>query len=362
VIVNDDTWIKSIDPMLRDESRADAQSRRPTASPLLQEEDPQQAWQRVSRTAQPLRALVQEHGIDSPNRPVKTVSLGGAVTRLATLSDVHLDRQERDLHTLLPHQDEYDVLVVAGDVGSPEDAVEKLARIGRPVVYVLGNHERYGADLDDAVARAQAAAKGTDVHVLEKDVAVIGGVRFVGCTLWTDFGGPLPHPGALASGCWMHDGSRIRADRFGTGNHRQAVVDAANALGMDAPEAGTWAPLVHAMEHAISRRWLERQVETAFDGPTVVVTHHAPSLTSSAPQVRRHGALTGSDIDFRLGVVLRLWTVYGYSSEMEDLLLRLPDALWVHGHVPQNVDYRVGNVRVFCNNVERRGRASIVTV
>jgi len=56
-----------------------------------------------------------------------------------------------------------------------------------PVLYTPGNHEHYGGSLDLTVRAMRDAAEGSNVRVLEQDVAIVDGVRFIGATLWTDF-------------------------------------------------------------------------------------------------------------------------------------------------------------------------------
>jgi hypothetical protein len=57
----------------------------------------------------------------------------------------------------------------------------------KPCIYVPGNHEFYGCDIDRTVEKARAAAAGTNVHVMQDDTVTIGGITFLGATLWTDF-------------------------------------------------------------------------------------------------------------------------------------------------------------------------------
>ncbi len=112
--------------------------------------------------------------------------------RLQVLSDLHLERGGD-----LPAVADADVLVLAGDIGTGADGLRAAAAWwpDRPIVYVSGNHEPYGGDLPGITRRLRAAA-GEDgrVRVLEDDEVVIGGVRFLGSTLWSDFaaGGEAP--------------------------------------------------------------------------------------------------------------------------------------------------------------------------
>lgn len=54
-----------------------------------------------------------------------------------------------------------------------------------PVVYVPGNHEYY--DRDISFVRRLKEQAPDNVRVLDNDNVVIGGVRFLGRALWTDF-------------------------------------------------------------------------------------------------------------------------------------------------------------------------------
>lgn len=81
--------------------------------------------------------------------------------------------------------------------------------------------------------------------------------------------------------------------------------------------------------HRRTRAFLDAILATPHNGPTVVVTHHAPHPDSlPVPQ----GHLCWCD-----------------ASDLRDLVhARGPD-LWVHGHVHRAVDYAVGSIRIVCN-------------
>jgi len=97
--------------------------------------------------------------------------------RLHILSDLHLEHASFEMPSI-----DSDVLLLAGDIHAPgrramtwaaSDSVAKK----RPVVFVAGNHEFY-----DSRYQVERSAMKT---------VVIDGVRFIGCTLWTDFGVPI---------------------------------------------------------------------------------------------------------------------------------------------------------------------------
>jgi len=66
-----------------------------------------------------------------------------------------------------------------------------------------------------------------------------------------------------------------------------------------------------------------------FDGPTVVVTHHAPSFKSVVPRFADSllSACFASNLD----------QLMGFSE------------LWIHGHMHDSLDYMANGTRVICN-------------
>ncbi len=117
--------------------------------------------------------------------------------RLWTFSDLH---QEWPGNAWDPAAhappDGFDVAVVAGDVHMPlTRALDWLAERlpGVPVVYVPGNHDFWWDRGEDRYTLADLMSRGRDVaarhgiHLLLDDAVVIGGTRFAGGTLWTDF-------------------------------------------------------------------------------------------------------------------------------------------------------------------------------
>ena len=102
--------------------------------------------------------------------------------KLQILSGLNLE--EGEFH---PPETDADVVVLAGDIGHGAHGLQWASHaFDKPVVYVPGNHEFHDFDLGvlDELKR-EAAALG--IHLLDRDAVDIGGVRFLGCTLWTDF-------------------------------------------------------------------------------------------------------------------------------------------------------------------------------
>ncbi|NDP63076.1 metallophosphoesterase [Polaromonas sp.] len=262
--------------------------------------------------------------------------------KILVLSDLHL---ELGISLTLPPRltlDAYDVVILAGDIHSPGHKAVHWAQRGstfggKPVVLVPGNHEFYGRLIPTELAQMKQAAAGSNVHLLDRDGVVIDGVRFLGCTLWTDFQLPVRQPSGQSEvdvGRALLEANRCMNDfrlievlspsmnrlRF----HEQTrQLQAADALAM----------------HWIDRDWLRRQLAQPFEGLTVVVTHHAPSIGSVA---ERYGAD---------------WLTPAFVSHLPDEFFAVP-SLWVHGHTHSRFDYRRGQCRVVSNPRGYRRRDS----
>lgn len=271
--------------------------------------------------------------------------------RIHVLSDLHLDTGPY----AMPPMDDVDIVVAAGDIGPIEIAVPWLAALNKPVVYVLGNHEYYNAEFTSVLAAARAAAKGTHVHVLERDTVVIDGVRFLGATLWASYGNW--HPALVAEAMRrMTDYRAIKAGTwFNEPSHQKWFARRCRTLGIRHPEKGRdTVPLFHPaiayLEHVRSVAWLNHQLERDTDLPTVVVTHHAPSFSC----LRSAGvdeALFDRALWSRRYKDDNLVRVAAYASPLDDLLKRhrARIMLWAHGHLHHAEDSVVEGVRIVCN-------------
>lgn len=270
--------------------------------------------------------------------------------RIHLLSDLHLETGPY----VIPPELDYDILVAAGDVGPVKQAVEWLASLGKPVVYVLGNHEHWGCEYADVLPAAKAAANGTQVHVLEKGSVVIQGVRFLGATLWTDYGSW--HPDLVRKASWrMRDYSQITGHKwFGVKANqawfRRYCLRAGMSLDfvLKALAEEKFHPAIAYQAHQRAVAWLTRALQRRFAGPTVVVTHHAPSLESLRVFGVREHLLQPENWGCRDDSLVR---VAAYASRLDKLIKRHSDVIdvWVHGHLHSGVDVLTQGVRIVCN-------------
>lgn len=120
-------------------------------------------------------------------------------------SDLHLDSYRRneapELLARIFGGARYDVAVLAGDVANFPGLASALSLVFAaipadvPIVYVPGNHEHYDskseAEVDAVIASSAAASHRGNVHLLRSRSAVVGGVRFLGSTLWYEHDEPV---------------------------------------------------------------------------------------------------------------------------------------------------------------------------
>ncbi|HUF20668.1 MAG TPA: metallophosphoesterase, partial [Burkholderiales bacterium] len=109
--------------------------------------------------------------------------------QIQIFSDLHLEFSDKHPPFQPPHTGA-DVVVLAGDIDNGTRGIDWAEKSfpGAAVLYVPGNHEYYGADLNATeVALTARAADSANVRLLDNDQMVIDGVRFLGSTLWTDF-------------------------------------------------------------------------------------------------------------------------------------------------------------------------------
>jgi len=256
-------------------------------------------------------SLPESEEMDVVQNAVRVARLAtGQSVKLRILSDVHLE-----FGKLRTKQGDEDMVILAGDIGVGCEGFPWARKTfpDKQIVYVAGNHEFYGGRiLSDHYRAMKASAEKHRVQFLQDDMFIAFGTRFIGATLWTDFDlfGNAPTD-ALAAARAMNDFSQIK-----TADERWDA-----SLTTD-----EWLEM-----HKHSRAFIERALRAPFDGPTVVVTHHAPSGVS-VPSHYKSDRISAC-----------------YASRLESLMLDYAPALWVHGHIHESLDYMIGETRVVTN-------------
>jgi predicted phosphodiesterase len=219
---------------------------------------------------------------------------------------------QSDWDLKLPSPDAYDVVVLAGDIQVGVQGLYWAAKTFRkPVIYLPGNHEFYGARLERMAVEMRACAKELGIHYLDNDALTLDGVRFIGSTLWTDFelfGSGMPDIGRAlhAAKNYISDFSTII---YGT--------------------TGWFRPEQSVALHRVARQFLADELAQPFDGKTCVITHHLPSKRSVAERY-------ADDV-----------LSAAFASNVDDLVEQAD--VWIHGHTHDSFDYELKGCRVACN-------------
>lgn len=236
--------------------------------------------------------------------------------RLLVLSDIHL---EFGPFALPEDLGEFDVAVFAGDIGRPITSavrwIEQQRRgplKSRPAIFVPGNHEFYHDEIHSALCAGRVMAEQCGIHMLAPGCIVVGGVRFIGATLWTDFNlFGKPHAARLAA-------------RQGMNDHRLIHV----------LHDGKWTaftPEKAAATHRSELAFITEHLAEPFDGATVVVSHHASHPGSVRP-IYRDDPLAPA-----------------FCSDLSAVIEQFQPTLWIHGHDHGSHDYHVGRTRILSN-------------
>jgi len=225
--------------------------------------------------------------------------------KLLILSDLHLEFSN------LPFADtEADVIILAGDIAKNDQGIHWARAVWptKEIIYIAGNHEFYGYNRLEVLARLRIAARETGVHFLDNEEVVIDDVRFLGATLWTNF---KLFGEDLKMDC-MYEGESSLND------FRMIHEGSAHFSTMDSIRL-----------HDESVAWLTKAIREPFDEKTVVVTHHLPSADSVVARFKKDllSACFASKLDHLMG----------------------KPVLWVHGHTHDNLDYEIRGTRVVCN-------------
>lgn len=225
-----------------------------------------------------------------------------------------------------PPPEGVEAILVAGDIWTEGRAVEVLERAaewGRiPVIFTPGNHDYYHSSILGSDARMERDAAGSDLDIrfLNPGVTTVGCCRVVAATLWTDY--RLRRPGGDN---WLERD----ACEWAMNDHERVVWDDDSPRRLRADDL--------AGLHLRHREFVADVLSRSHDGPTAVMTHHAPSEMS----MRHRGRERLVD--------------HAYASNLEELILDHAPAVWIHGHTHNSEDYAIGDTRIWSNPRGYRG-------
>lgn len=229
------------------------------------------------------------------------------MTRIYPVSDLHLEFVKDPIRTLsrcVPERPDIDVAVIAGDLHCLGQglyrALEELEGRSYRTIFVPGNHEAYHSSLGAVHEFAKAWNRASDmVHILDNQAIIADGTRFVGGTMWFP-----PSEETRGNEHLLNDYRYIH-------NFEKRI----------------------RAENAKFRYWIGAvDVDDA-----VVVTHHAPSFQSIAPEFKDS-----------------ILNAFYYDPFGEAILCGCnKPRLWIHGHthVAERYTHNPSGVRIVANPV-----------
>ncbi len=237
------------------------------------------------------------------------------MTLIALHSDLHMERQKKPQGWLstIP-----DVLILAGDILRIDNVSELLFELSDTypklhIIFVPGNHEYYGIQnmLQSEKQLRKTLDGHTRIHFLQCDAVEVDGVRFIGCTGWSQM---------LALGQEKQKQAKKIVEQS-INDFYQIGMGGATFTPGDCIQLGN--------QHY---DWLEKELSAATTArSTVVITHFAPSLKVANPL-------------FPLSEI----TAY-FCASFDALMMKHQPAIWAFGHTHANFDIELDATRVVSN-------------
>jgi len=235
------------------------------------------------------------------------------------ISDLHLESGE--FKHIPPKK--ADAVIICGDITGNADMSLNWIRqnyqdYNGVVLWVLGNHEFYHHHTLETSASYITEQIVNDpelcefVTLLDNNYVTLGGITFVGSTLWTDFN--------------KDDQDRQNAQRY-MNDYKMIQSNVHN------DHNGKIIPKDTQEKFYKNRDYINKVISGRKD--IVVITHHAPSYKS---------------IDDKYKRMSYVHTNPSFASDMDGFIENNPQIkLWCHGHTHSNMDYNIGETRVICN-------------
>jgi predicted phosphodiesterase len=226
--------------------------------------------------------------------------------KIAYASDLHFEFEPLILDDVEPA----DVLILAGDIlnvsrfkritestrTSDSDDItnffDTVTAKFKHVLMVMGNHEYYGSDINEATNTLKELLPYKNFHILNGEYIIIDNNLFVGGTLWTDFNNEDPFT-IMRAPTLINDYRVIF-----NGENRVSVAD-----------------ILERHKHFV--KWLEQIDKAGYDN-NILITHHSPSMATIADHYKHEPIMNGL-----------------FSSHLDHLLTNFDYAFFGHQHDPK---------------------------
>jgi predicted phosphohydrolase len=242
--------------------------------------------------------------------------------KISIASDLHLDTYNQidpfNFRKMFANTSKADLLILAGDISEFRffsyfiNMFDFLVSEYDNVIIIKGNHEHYNSSSFQVLDQEIEAffESYPTIHFLNKQKISLGGINFIGATLWTDMNNRNPLY-CESIRYFMNDFKQIK----------------------DSETFSKITPEATVIEHLISKKYIVESLSS--DSKNVVITHHSPS--------NRSWKMIHDEYDPKYDFM------GAYCSNLDEMIEELPIDLWIHGHIHEGVDYMISTTRVVCN-------------
>lgn len=230
------------------------------------------------------------------------------------MSDLHLEfTQNQEYLEDIDGATSGDILLLAGDITYLKDSfcgfaawyLRNMSRRYRQVLIVPGNHEYYAYDDIRKYGDSWTKQLYPNVGYHQNKVVRIDNTDFILSTLWSK----ISAEDEETVWCGLNDFRRIG---YNGDNLR---------------------PKEYNEEHDRCLQFIREAVAQSDAEHIVVVTHHAPSLHTVAPEHQTSPLRTA------------------FATDLDDFIKDSRIDYWVYGHSHTNIDCQVGQTKIVCNQL-----------
>ena len=223
--------------------------------------------------------------------------------KISYASDIHLEFYD----ITLDNEDDSELLILAGDIvpvvmlNQKKKFFNHISKQWNNIIIVLGNHDLWGTSIQEGYKRWYTFLEQfPNITLLQNQSIIINDIKFIGATLWTNYYNNNPLIMTLCQN-GMCDNNKI------TGSSAQSFLEEFNT----------------------SVEYIKQNLE---HDKIVLITHHAPSLQSIAPEYKldRLSAAFASDLDYLF-----------YDNSNIKIAL--------HGHTHTPFDYMIQDTNILAN-------------
>lgn len=250
---------------------------------------------------------------------------------IRVFSDVHLDmnipkKGFKPDQLWMPEEmpeDKHTTLLLVGDIWHAKKPysyagyswMKELSSRFQYIVFVLGNHDFWGGNLPKEYMNNRKyieEQKLENVFLLQNTTLIIGDIKFIGATLWTDF--------LMGSAVAMNLArERMNDYKYMTFGPNFTHLSPKNILG----------------EHIKSRSYIFDNSQKDYpEQKLIVLSHHVPSYLSMDKEDNTDDKKYENSLDF---------------SDLDTLIEKSEIDIWFHGHSHIAKNYNIGLTKIMAN-------------